>query len=167
MTALSDDGGAVDAQGALVAAVARYASRELQPRETGAALADVADRVVREAVEAAEPDLPFAVIGMGKLGARELNVASDLDLVFVYDGEGSDDMQRAVGAAERVMRAHPRRGVGARRRPPSGGPQRAAGAFAHRATWSTGSGTPSSGSSSRCCARGTWRATTSSAGASC
>ena len=46
---------------------------------------------MREAVEAAEPDLPFAVIGMGKLGARELNVASDLDVVFVYEGEGPED----------------------------------------------------------------------------
>ena len=45
------------------------------------------------------------MIGMGKLGARELNVASDLDLMFVYEGEGSDDLRRAVGAAERVMRA--------------------------------------------------------------
>jgi glutamate-ammonia-ligase adenylyltransferase len=89
----------------LIAAVARYVSRELQPRETGAALAGVADRVIRDAVAAAEPDLPFAVIGMGKLGARELNVASDLDLVFVYEGEGADDMRRAVGAAERVMGA--------------------------------------------------------------
>jgi glutamate-ammonia-ligase adenylyltransferase len=105
LTALADDGRDVDAQASLVSAVARYASRELQPRETGAALADVADRVVRDAVEAAEPDLPFAVIGMGKLGARELNVASDLDLLFVYDGEGSDDMRRAIDPAERVMRA--------------------------------------------------------------
>lgn len=28
----------------------------------------------------------FSVIGMGKLGARELNYNSDLDLIFVYDG---------------------------------------------------------------------------------
>ena len=105
LTALADGGLQVDAQAALVSAVARYASRELQPRETGSVLAAVADRVVREAVEAAEPDLPFAVIGMGKLGARELNMASDLDLLFVYEGEGPDDMRRAVGAAERVMRA--------------------------------------------------------------
>ncbi len=76
-----------------MAAVARYAGRELTPRETGEALSAVADRVVREAVEAAEPDLPFAVIGMGKLGARELNVASDLDLMFVYEGEGADALQ--------------------------------------------------------------------------
>jgi glutamate-ammonia-ligase adenylyltransferase len=105
LTALSDGGRDVDAHGALVAAVARYASRELPPRETGAALAGVADRVVREALEAEAPDLPFAIIGMGKLGARELNVASDLDLLFVYEGEGSGDMGRAVGVAERVMRA--------------------------------------------------------------
>ena len=105
LTALADGGREVDAQASLIAAVARYVSRELQPRETGAALADVADRVIGDAVAAAEPDLPFAVIGMGKLGARELNVASDLDLVFVYEGEGADDMRRAVGAAERVMGA--------------------------------------------------------------
>ena len=28
------------------------------------------------------------VIGMGKLGARELNVSSDIDLIYVYDHEG-------------------------------------------------------------------------------
>ena len=103
LTALADRGRVVDAQAGLVAAVGRYASRELQPREIGAVLADVADRVIREAVEAAKPDRPFAVIGMGKLGARELNVASDLDVLFVYEGEGSGDVRRAVGVAERVM----------------------------------------------------------------
>jgi glutamate-ammonia-ligase adenylyltransferase len=30
----------------------------------------------------------FWVLGMGKLGARELNVSSDIDLVYVYDQEG-------------------------------------------------------------------------------
>jgi glutamate-ammonia-ligase adenylyltransferase len=33
---------------------------------------------------------PFFVIGMGKLGARELNYSSDIDLVFVHDGEPSE-----------------------------------------------------------------------------
>jgi glutamate-ammonia-ligase adenylyltransferase len=105
LVAFADRGPAADPQAALVAVVGRYASRELQPRETGAALADVADRVVREAVAAAEAELPFAVIGVGKLGARELNFASDLDLLFVYEGEGPDDVRRAVGVAERVMRS--------------------------------------------------------------
>ncbi len=30
----------------------------------------------------------FAVIGMGKLGGRELNYSSDIDVMFVYSGEG-------------------------------------------------------------------------------
>ena len=28
------------------------------------------------------------VVGMGKLGARELNVSSDIDLIYVYDHDG-------------------------------------------------------------------------------
>ena len=82
----------------LMEAVARAAGRELTPRETGEAIAAVAYRVVQEAVTAAEPELPFAVIGMGKLGAKELNVASDLDLLFVYEGEGPEDLARATAA---------------------------------------------------------------------
>ena len=105
---LSDSllGGETDALGDLVDAVARTAARELTPRETGEALSTVALRVIRDALEAAErpADLPFAVIGMGKLGARELNVACDLDLVFVYDGEGSDAQRSAGQLAERVLR---------------------------------------------------------------
>lgn len=33
----------------------------------------------------------FWVIGMGKLGARELNVSSDIDLIYVYDEDGHTD----------------------------------------------------------------------------
>ena len=99
-------GAETDAAGALVDAVARTAARELTPRESGEALSAVAVRVVREALAAAEPpaDLPFAVIGMGKLGARELNVASDLDLMFVYEGEGAEAQGRAIALAEQVLR---------------------------------------------------------------
>jgi glutamate-ammonia-ligase adenylyltransferase len=92
-----------DAAAALVSVVARWAARELPPRETGTAISEVADRVVRDAVAAAEPDLPFAVVGLGKLGAQELNFASDLDLVFVYEGEGPEEFRRGVQAAEKVM----------------------------------------------------------------
>jgi glutamate-ammonia-ligase adenylyltransferase len=92
-----------DAEVALVRVAARYAARELTPRETGDAITDVADRVLTEAVDHAGPAVPFAVIGLGKLGARELNFASDLDVVFVYEGEGPDDLAQGVAAAERVM----------------------------------------------------------------
>ena len=94
----------------LVGVVGSIASRELSPRRIGEALAAVAERVVREAVDDASPELPFAVIGMGKLGARELNVGSDLDVVFVYEGEGPDDLERAVRAAERVLQGIRERG---------------------------------------------------------
>jgi glutamate-ammonia-ligase adenylyltransferase len=92
-----------DVQAALASVVARHAGRELEPKQTGAALAEVADRVLAEAVERAEPDLPFAVIGLGKLGAQELNFASDLDVMFVYEGEGPEEFRRAVAIAERVI----------------------------------------------------------------
>jgi glutamate-ammonia-ligase adenylyltransferase len=35
-----------------------------------------------------EEEAPFAIIGMGKLGGMELNYHSDLDILFIYQGEG-------------------------------------------------------------------------------
>jgi len=99
--ALTDGEG--DPAAALVSVVGRYASRELDPRDTGRELASVADRVIAEAVEAAGAELPFAVIGLGKLGAEELNFASDLDVVFVYEGEGAEELRHASEVAERVL----------------------------------------------------------------
>jgi len=92
-----------DVDAALVSVVARYAARELSPKDVGRALAGIADRVVAEAVARADPQVPFAAIGLGKLGAEELNFASDLDLVFVYEGEGPGAFQEALRAAERVL----------------------------------------------------------------
>ncbi len=100
--ALAGDSGG-DPRAGLVAAAAAYAAREADPRATGEALAKVADEVVRRAVDVARPGLPFAVLGFGKLGARELNFASDLDLVFAYEGEGAEAFAEAARAAERVM----------------------------------------------------------------
>ena len=45
----------------------------------------------------------FWVVGMGKLGARELNVSSDIDLVYVYD-EDAPTAGRADGGG--VVSAH-------------------------------------------------------------
>ncbi len=92
-----------DSAGALVNIVGRYAAGELEPKAVGGEIAAVADRVVSEALAPNGADLPFAVIGLGKLGAEELNFASDLDIVFVYEGEGPDDLRRAGEAGERVL----------------------------------------------------------------
>jgi glutamate-ammonia-ligase adenylyltransferase len=106
ISVLSDGAIRADDAGAdLVRVVGRYASRELLPRETGDAISDIAERVIREATDHATPRLAFAVIGLGKLGARELNFGSDLDVVFVYEGEGPDDQREGTETAERIMRA--------------------------------------------------------------
>ncbi len=44
--------------------------------------------------------IDFWVVGMGKLGARELNVSSDIDLVYVYEGDGQTDGAHSTSAHE-------------------------------------------------------------------
>jgi glutamine synthetase adenylyltransferase len=43
---------------------------------------------------------PLIVIGMGKLGGGELNVSSDVDLVFVYPDDGDTNGRRRVANSE-------------------------------------------------------------------
>jgi glutamate-ammonia-ligase adenylyltransferase len=43
-----------------------------------------------EPVDEYEDPVPFAALGMGKLGGRELNFTSDLDLIFVHGGVEDD-----------------------------------------------------------------------------
>jgi glutamate-ammonia-ligase adenylyltransferase len=57
-------------------------------------LSDLADRQLDRALAAAmaerTPDQPmrgFSILALGKLGGRELNYSSDLDLIFLYDPE--------------------------------------------------------------------------------
>ena len=49
---------------------------------------------------AAGERIDFWVVGMGKLGARELNVSSDIDLIYVYEEDGQTDGPLAVSAHE-------------------------------------------------------------------
>jgi glutamate-ammonia-ligase adenylyltransferase len=89
----------------------RIAARDVlgldQDGATGRALSDVADAVIAAALERVDPAVPFAVIGMGRLGGRELGYGSDLDLLLVYDGVGSpgaaDDADAAGVALMRLI----------------------------------------------------------------
>ncbi|HEX2057822.1 MAG TPA: bifunctional [glutamine synthetase] adenylyltransferase/[glutamine synthetase]-adenylyl-L-tyrosine phosphorylase [Actinomycetota bacterium] len=67
--------------------------------EVGAALADLADACLSAALD--DLDVPLTVIGMGKLGGRELNYSSDVDVMFLHDAEPA----AAEKAAEQLMRA--------------------------------------------------------------
>jgi len=75
-----------------------------------ASLSDAMDQIVADELGAAvshvtprhsiAPDIAFAVIAMGKWGARELNYYSDIDLVFVHEGEpGRETESRAAALA--------------------------------------------------------------------
>lgn len=48
----------------------------------------------------------FWIIGMGKLGARELNVSSDIDLIYIYETEGatSGAQKGSISCAEYFQR---------------------------------------------------------------
>lgn len=100
-------------------AMARIASRDLTGRadlaevvESMTLVADIAVAAALEVTEAAlvarygEPRNAagerqrLIVIGMGKLGGRELNVSSDIDLIFVYPEDGDTDGSRSVSNFE-------------------------------------------------------------------
>ncbi|MEQ1804667.1 MAG: bifunctional [glutamate--ammonia ligase]-adenylyl-L-tyrosine phosphorylase/[glutamate--ammonia-ligase] adenylyltransferase [Burkholderiaceae bacterium] len=91
-------------QGALLADVTRTMT-ELAEATLGLALHQAQDELdARYGVprDAAGQRIPFWVIGMGKLGGRELNVSSDIDLVYVYADAGTTD----GGDGARGLSAH-------------------------------------------------------------
>jgi glutamate-ammonia-ligase adenylyltransferase len=71
----------------------------------GRELASLADACVEAALRSLEPALPFAVIGLGRLGGRDLSYASDIDMLFVYDGGSASDFDAAERLATALVRA--------------------------------------------------------------
>ncbi|NEG69176.1 bifunctional [glutamine synthetase] adenylyltransferase/[glutamine synthetase]-adenylyl-L-tyrosine phosphorylase [Bifidobacterium choloepi] len=69
---------------------------DLQPR-VSLELSDLADAALEGALAIARREVAgadrvrFAIIGMGKLGARELNYVSDVDLIYVVEPAAGDD----------------------------------------------------------------------------
>jgi len=83
--------------------------------ETLQAVSDLADAAIRAATAAAELHLlptfgnphrsnpgraPFIILGMGKLGGRELNFSSDIDLVFLSTEAGETSGPRVIDNEE-------------------------------------------------------------------
>ena len=67
-----------------------------------------ADLVARYGVPRSEQDSSeskFAVIALGKLGGKELNYSSDIDLMFVYSEPGSTDGAASIANKEFFKRA--------------------------------------------------------------
>jgi [glutamine synthetase] adenylyltransferase / [glutamine synthetase]-adenylyl-L-tyrosine phosphorylase len=92
---------------ALVRDIARLADLS-EVTETMSLLADIAIETAHDILReqlVARHGMPlsadgreqeFIIIGMGKLGGRELNVSSDIDLIFVYPDDGSTAGPRIV-----------------------------------------------------------------------
>ena len=49
---------------------------------------DLKGRFGLPSARSADYELPLMVVGMGKLGGKELNLSSDIDLIFLYEEEG-------------------------------------------------------------------------------
>src|SRR5918999_2996486 len=81
----------------------RVMARDLTGRagldEVCGTMSDLAEVAIRTALK----DENLIVVGMGKLGGRELNVSSDIDLVFLYQGS-AQDQGRYEGAGRRLIR---------------------------------------------------------------
>lgn len=73
----------------------------------GAACA-CAQRHIRErfgrVLDASGEPVPLVVLGMGKLGGRELNFSSDIDLIFLYTRGGKSNGKRSLSAQEYFAR---------------------------------------------------------------
>ena len=61
-------------------------------------------RAIEAALRSLAPPVPFAVIGLGRLGGCELSYASDIDIVFVYDGTAAADFDAAERLATKLVR---------------------------------------------------------------
>ncbi len=69
----------------------------------GAALADVADATLAAALTVTDRvGLPFAIIGMGRLGGYEMSYPSDADVLFVYEPRAGGRDDEASGAAHGI-----------------------------------------------------------------
>ena len=72
----------------------------------GTNLTVLAEVVLEATLATIEPQVPFAVLGMGRFGGGEMSYASDLDVLFVYEGRGAtaaDEANRVAKALNRFV----------------------------------------------------------------
>jgi glutamate-ammonia-ligase adenylyltransferase len=67
-------------------------------------LSVLAEASIETALAAVEPTIPFAVVALGRLGGASLSYASDLDVIFVYEGEGAAAFEEGDRLAKQLLR---------------------------------------------------------------
>jgi len=85
----------------LLRVMARDLARRAALEEVCGAMSDLAELSIAAALEHLNCE-DLVVVGMGKLGGRELNVSSDIDLVFLYHGS-PEDAPRFERAGRRLI----------------------------------------------------------------
>ena len=89
-------------QRVLLRVMARDLSRRANLDEVCGAMSDLAELEISIALRWLGAE-DLVVVGMGKLGGRELNVSSDIDLVLLYPGS-ADQQERYETAGRRLIR---------------------------------------------------------------
>jgi [glutamine synthetase] adenylyltransferase / [glutamine synthetase]-adenylyl-L-tyrosine phosphorylase len=72
--------------------------------QVGSDLTALAEACVVAALTTLEPGLPFAVVALGRFAGGDLAYGSDLDLVFVYDGDSPSHQEEALRVAGGMLR---------------------------------------------------------------
>lgn len=107
---LGDSGGVKALRRGVAERVLTIAALDLTGRldmpAVGAALSDLADAAARSAFTTVEPgpSTRLAVVALGKWGGGELNYASDIDLLFVHDGDDDEATRTATGFMDLLSR---------------------------------------------------------------
>ncbi len=70
----------------------------------GSDLTSLAEASLEVALRGKGSPFPFAVVALGRFGGAELSYASDLDVVFVYDGEGAAAFEEADRLSKTILR---------------------------------------------------------------
>ncbi len=88
--------------------VARLAARDIlnldEVADVARGLTTLAEVLLQAALDSLASAVPFAVIGMGRLGGLEMGYASDLDVMFVHGGTGPSDAAEAERVATELTR---------------------------------------------------------------
>ena len=88
----------------LLGVAARDIFDQADVERVGRDLTTLAEATLETALRSLQPQIPFAVIGLGRFGGAELAYASDLDVVFVHEGTGADAIDEARRLAHSLTR---------------------------------------------------------------
>ena len=91
---------------ALATIAAADISGEIDMPAVGRLVADVADAAVQTALALVDPGPDLAVVALGKWGGRELNYASDIDLVLVHSGDERASTETALALLDALAGAY-------------------------------------------------------------